>query len=204
MATRPYAASTLPCFTGKTIHDGRFLLLAELGAGAFGKVYQALDTAITHRHPANSKKETLQKREANLHRLVSDLPNVVTFEGTLIYDDKYAYMVLDYVAGGDLYKAEERIRKAFLQIVDGVLGCHARGNILISEDGEHLFVTDFGLATKEKFSSAFGCGSAHYMSPVGYDSPANDVWSLGVILVNMATGRNPWYILFLLLFIAEI
>lgn len=190
---RPFSARSLPCFTGRLIHDGRFLLLAELGAGAFGKVYEALDTQgekghlavkITHRHLANSEKATLQKREATLHSRVSGLPHVVSFEGTLIEDELFSYMFLQFIDGSDLYKAvvedhffylqEHRIRKAFLQIVDAVHGCHSRGvyhrdlkceNILLSKNREHVYITDFGLATGEKFSASFGCGSAHYMSP---------------------------------------
>jgi len=63
-------------------------------------------------------------------------------------------------------------------------------------------VADFGLATKEFYSSDFGCGSTFYMSPECqqtdpapyscYQSAANDIWSLGVILVNLTCGRNPW------------
>ena len=93
-------------------------------------------------------------------------------------------------------------------------------NILTNEDGSKVYLTDFGLATSNQVSETFGCGSAPYMSPgqyycnlqhmiepdlrvvaecIGketgfapYSSRANDIWGLGVILINMITGRSPW------------
>ncbi|KAF9969065.1 hypothetical protein BGZ65_012308 [Modicella reniformis] len=68
--------------------------------------------------------------------------------------------------------------------------------------GQSVKIVDFGLATTERISSDFGCGSTFYLSPEcqggyvemvkAYDSAANDVWSLGVILINLVFGRNPW------------
>ncbi|KAF9400738.1 hypothetical protein BGZ94_005390, partial [Podila epigama] len=68
--------------------------------------------------------------------------------------------------------------------------------------GHSVKLADFGLATTEVVSSDFGCGSTFYLSPEcqggyvelvkSYNSAANDVWSLGVILINLVFGRNPW------------
>ncbi|KAJ1913812.1 Serine/threonine protein kinase [Tieghemiomyces parasiticus] len=103
------------------------------------------------------------------------------------------------------------VRRVFLQLLDAVEHCHRHGvyhrdlkpeNVLVLEDGRLIKLIDFGLATDHRVSTDIGCGSSYYMSPecqggldglgVGYDTPANDVWSLGVILVNLASGRNPW------------
>ncbi|CAJ0751068.1 6175_t:CDS:2 [Entrophospora sp. SA101] len=66
----------------------------------------------------------------------------------------------------------------------------------------HDSLADFGLATNDSWSKDFGCGSTFYMSPEcqgglykrvrGYKTAPNDVWSLGVILINLTCGRNPW------------
>lgn len=93
-------------------------------------------------------------------------------------------------------------------------------NILVANGGRTLKLADFGLATKDHITTDFGCGSTFYMSPgrisgftcplchtnlidflecqatapraSSYYSGPNDIWSLGVILVNLTCGRNPW------------
>jgi serine/threonine protein kinase len=60
-------------------------------------------------------------------------------------------------------------------------------------------LTDFGLATTEEESGDVECGSKPYMSyecrnnlgPTYLPAPA-DVWSLGIVLINMLFHRNPW------------
>ena len=103
------------------------------------------------------------------------------------------------------------ITSVFLQLIDAVAHCHALGifhrdlkpeNVLCARGGGQLLLADFGLATSERSSKDFGCGSTFYMSPecqgglyekvAAYDTAANDTWSLGVILVNLTCGRNPW------------
>ena len=92
-------------------------------------------------------------------------------------------------------------------------------NILVTNGGLTVKLADFGLATRDPVTSDFGCGSTFYMSPGRtclllypyapsnlfflecqqtppnsscYASGPNDVWSLGIILVNLTCGRNPW------------
>ncbi|KAE8231035.1 hypothetical protein CF326_g3955 [Tilletia indica] len=103
------------------------------------------------------------------------------------------------------------IKSVFDQILDAVEYCHQHQiyhrdlkpeNILCLDGGRRVVLADFGLATQESTSSDFGCGSTFYMGPEcqggllrrisKYSTPANDVWSLGVILVNLVCGRNPW------------
>ncbi|KAG0170761.1 hypothetical protein DFQ28_009161 [Apophysomyces sp. BC1034] len=107
----------------------------------------------------------------------------------------------------------EAIRYIFLQILDAVEHCHRQGishrdlkpeNVLVFPNW-HIKLADFGLATTQLVSNEFGCGSTFYFSPEcqggivrnnerikGYSTQANDIWSLGVILINFAAGRNPW------------
>ncbi|ORX55067.1 kinase-like protein, partial [Hesseltinella vesiculosa] len=108
---------------------------------------------------------------------------------------------------------DEAIRYIFLQILDAVDYCHKHSvahrdlkpeNILVFPDWR-VKLADFGLATCQSVSTEFGFGSTFYFSPEcqsgmirnnqrikGYSTQKNDIWSLGVILVNFTTGRNPW------------
>ncbi|ORX48025.1 kinase-like protein [Hesseltinella vesiculosa] len=108
-------------------------------------------------------------------------------------------------------------KSLFLQILDAVAAMHAQGvyhrdikleNILIKtgdDDTVVCKVADFGLATRDRMSMEFGYGSASYLAPEHYDDDDNanedvkpydtaaaDVWSLGVLLLAMMFGRNPW------------
>ncbi|KAF2458067.1 kinase-like domain-containing protein [Lineolata rhizophorae] len=166
------------------------------------------------------RQRKFQEREIQLHYQASQHPNVVSLAKIMDSPD-CTYVVLEYCPDGDLFaNITERSRyvgddlmakSAFLQILSAVEHCHNLGiyhrdlkpeNILVTDDGMTLKLADFGLATSDAASSDFGCGSTFYMSPECqqpspkafscYASAPNDVWSLGVILVNLTCGRNPW------------
>ncbi|BGP43317.1 Serine/threonine protein kinase [Rhodotorula kratochvilovae] len=168
----------------------------------------------------DTRQRNFQQREINLHYAASQHPNVVTLYN-VIDDETCTYVVLQFCDEGDLFGMiterqrylgdDDLIRRVFLQIVDAVEYCHANGiyhrdlkpeNILCLDDGEKVMLADFGLATGERLSGDFGCGSTFYMSPEcqgglfqrlsSYSTAHNDIWSLGVILVNLTCGRNPW------------
>ncbi|KAI0320667.1 kinase-like domain-containing protein [Amylostereum chailletii] len=160
-----------------------------------------------------------QLRELDLHARVSDHPNVVTFHRAF-EDSQHLFFVFDACLGGDLFSAiterglyfrnDELIKRAFTQLIDAVQHCHSNGifhrdlkpeNVLCSADGSQLLLTDFGLASESVSSTTFGIGSMFYMSPEclredlklrEYSPRHSDIWALGMILVNMITGRSPW------------
>lgn len=108
---------------------------------------------------------------------------------------------------------DELIRSVFLQLIDGLAFLHSLGishrdikpeNLVCSDNGTRVRICDFGLATSERKSDEFGCGSTFYIAPeclgdwnptqTHYDTQRSDIWSLGIILVNLVCGRNPWRI----------
>ncbi|KAF9651622.1 kinase-like protein [Thelephora ganbajun] len=122
-------------------------------------------------------------------------------------------MIYDYLAyAGD----SARIKSIFLQIVDAVEHCHTNYiyhrdlkplNVLCNEDGSQIFLTDFGLATRLESSQEHTIGTAAYMSPgtlkcyrekdspqskSPYSPEANDVWSLGVLFLDLACADRIW------------
>ncbi|KAF2863758.1 kinase-like protein, partial [Piedraia hortae CBS 480.64] len=160
------------------------------------------------------------QRELALHHAASSHPHVASLLHVVDSPDTI-YAVVEYCDGGDLFTQitshgkyvgdDARARNIFLQILDAVAHCHSRGiyhrdlkpeNILVCEEGWIVKLADFGLATQDNVTSDFGCGSTFYMSPEcqqtnpppnsAYASAPNDVWALGVILVNLTCGRNPW------------
>lgn len=131
----------------------------------------------------DERQRSFQRREIALHTLASHHPNVVTLHN-VIENETCIYVILSFCEEGDLFGMiterqrylgdDELIRHVFLQIVDAVEYCHNLGvyhrdlkpeNILCSADGKKVVLADFGLATSERSSGDFGCGSTFYMSP---------------------------------------
>jgi len=169
--------------------------------------------------PLDRRQVTFQTQEIKLHYTASSHRNVVSILKIIDYPD-CIYVILEYCPEGDLFYnitergqyvgKDELAKKVFLQILDAVGHCHSLGiyhrdlkpeNVLVSDQGETVKLADFGLATSSERSEEYGCGSTFYMSPECLDPSSrrpfyycapNDVWSLGVILVNLTCGRNPW------------
>ncbi|KAK5169606.1 Serine/threonine protein kinase [Saxophila tyrrhenica] len=205
-----------------------YQLTDVLGVGAYGTVYKARSVKdgaeyavkALNRFGLDPRQRAFQEREIRLHWEASQHPSVVSMKRIVDTPD-CTYVVLEYCPEGDLfakitddgaYHGQDQMAKSvFLQILDAVQHCHAKGiyhrdlkpeNILVMDNGWTVKLADFGLATEDRITSDFGCGSTFYMSPecqqsnpkpfACYSSESNDVWSLGVILVNLVCGRNPW------------
>jgi serine/threonine-protein kinase len=126
------------------------------------------------------------------------------------------YIVMEVVEGEDLSTIIRRTgalppraaARLVAQAARAVAAAHDRGivhrdikpgNLLVARDGR-LKVTDFGIARALSESGltlpGTTLGSVHYFSPEQargeMATPASDIYSLGIVLYELLTGRRPW------------
>lgn len=155
------------------------------------------------------------EREAKSLARMSN-PNIVKVYDFGDYEGS-PYLVLEYLPGGTLKKLlgkplpwQDSLR-LLLPIVRGVEYAHQRGiihrdikpaNILITENGEPM-LSDFGIAkildtgsgNTALTGSGMAIGTPEYMAPeqwAGATSSKSDIYSLGIVLYEMITGRKPY------------
>lgn len=201
---------------------GIYEIVEELGKGGMATVYRAFQPnlerfvaiKVIHRSIVNDQ-EGLErfKREA---RLITRLEHphllpVYDYNG----DHDPPYIVMRYLEGGTL---KDIIRNHIIplpetahilrQIASALDYAHREGvihrdikpsNIMIDRDG-NAFLTDFGIARSAEAEgltqTGFTMGTPGYMSPeqglgLAIDARA-DIYSLGVLLYEMATGHSPY------------
>ena len=143
-------------------------------------------------------------------------PNIVSIYDVGVEDNLY-YIVMELIQGKTLKEiiVEEKgplpwkwSVNVAIQIASALEMAHKNNiihrdikphNIIITEDGIAK-VTDFGIAKAVSNSTitAFGTtiGSVHYFSPEhargGYTDAKSDLYSLGVVMYEMVTGRVPF------------
>ena len=205
-----------PDFSGQRV--GPYLLTNILGRGSAGTVYRAVGL---HSNGASSyaikclpKKGISRQRGYQLATEIFILDTVVGSPHVLalrdiIEEDLHFFLVFD-LCEMDLYTAIQQkqvywrndplIKKAFIQIVDGVIACHEQGifhrdlkpdNILCRADGTGIQIGDFGLATYNRFCRN-GCGTPRYMSPGQSVVPTYILIELTGLECWTSDKRNPY------------
>jgi len=143
-------------------------------------------------------------------------PNIVRLHES-IEGIRQVYLVCELVKDGSLYSyirsketyklSEIEAKRIFIQILTAVRYCHQKGvvhrdlkleNILLDED-KNIKIIDFGFSVivTPKTKLKVFCGTPSYMAPEiiakkEYYGPPADVWSLGVILYAMLSGKFPF------------
>ncbi|KAK7457155.1 Serine/threonine-protein kinase PAK 3 [Stygiomarasmius scandens] len=208
-----------------SINNTSYTLVNKLGSGAFGVVYSAvaphteLRAVKLHRKGRDIEAKIAQVNEFVLHAEVSGHPNVVEFFTFSLQHD-FPISILGFSDGEDLAvrlsefdrNAGALIKTCITQILKGVRHCHGASvfhcdikpeNILCSRDLKNFRLTDFGLATHERYSTRHGHGTVQFMGPecIGkefsfrgkaYSTVKNDIWALGIIFARLIMGRYPW------------
>ena len=205
---------------GKVI-SGRYEIKEHLGSGGMAIVYRALDQkldrSVTLKIMRNDLEEGFIERFYKEAQSVAGLSHaniVKVFD--FGEDDGIHYIVMEYVDGATLKELivrkapfdEETILGVAVQIASGLLHAHQNDvvhrdikpqNILVTNDGS-VKIADFGIARAAKVttltSNANSMGSVHYFSPEqargGFIDHKSDIYSLGITMFEMATGRYPY------------
>jgi serine/threonine-protein kinase len=195
---------------------GKYKILSPLGSGGFGTVFLAEDTwidkkvalKVPHRQSLDFG-ELL--REPRLLATLSH-PNIVTVLTAERIDDVF-FIVMEYVAGETLEAISDRegaldLSRALdftCQICNAVDHAHSQGIIHRDLRPGNVIVTESGIAKVADFGTsrfleiaAHGTtviGSPPYMAPEQFHGKAvfaSDVYSLGVTMYQLLTGRLPY------------
>jgi serine/threonine protein kinase len=201
---------------------GPYQLVAEIGAGGMGHVFRALDTRLDRSVAIKVLPEQrwsdpeFRHRFQHEARAISSLshPNLCALFD--VGDEPVPYLVMELLEGETLRDKLDAgpitTRKALTwaaQIAHGLSAAHEKGLIHRDLKPENIFVTrnelvkilDFGLAKTAtpsmlKTEPGIVMGTAHYMSPEQVRGTPidhrSDLFSLGVVLFEMLSGRVPF------------
>ena len=189
---------------------GKVRLYLDRDSRSFKYAIKTIKKNIFKKHSIDSI-----KREVDILRSM-DHPNIVKYFET--YEDEcYLHIVMEYIAGDNLFRVltdqkgfkftERTISKIMTCLLKAVLFLHHNGiihrdikpeNIVFVEPDNFkaLKLIDFGLSIQQNAKKDNRrVGTPYYMSPEmvrGNFNYASDVWSIGVILFIMVTGKQPF------------
>lgn len=205
---------------GMLIAD-RYEILEKIGTGGMSDVYKAKDIKLNRYVAIKVLKQEFAENKNFVSKFRVEAqaaaglmhPNIVN-----VYDvgeeDSIHYIVMELVEGITLKKYIEKksrlsTKEAIsiaIQVAMGIEAAHNNHiihrdikpqNIIISKEGK-VKVTDFGIAKAASSNTITSnvMGSVHYTSPEqargGFSDEKSDIYSLGITLFEMLTGRVPF------------
>ena len=202
--------------------DNRYFVEKSLGEGGSGKVYKVLDKIsgeiqalkVLNPDQISSGNLALFEREfLNLKKLSH--PNIIRVYNFGFYKRNQPYFTMDYIDGPPLMKLFQKNFELKLFVQHAIEICLALdylhdqtiihrdlkpANILLKKDKDGHYqavLTDFGMADNFRISHFDPRGGSHfYVSPEAIKGwkidQRSDLYSLGVTLYEIATGRKPF------------
>ena len=208
---------------------GSYLIDSVIGRGGMSVVFGArhsrlgMPVALKVLAPELSGDDAFRERFLREAQIAAgiDHPNVIPIHDMGLHEDSL-YIVMRYVAGGDLRKlladsgplSLEQTLELLTPIALALDSAHRHGlvhrdvkpaNILLqrstSGDIDHVYLTDFGIAKSASFSGALtsagaSIGTMGYMAPEQIEgrevSAETDVYALTATLYECLTGRVPY------------
>jgi len=199
---------------------GNYSIGELIATGTYGKVKKAnhLETGaevavkIINKKLMNEQEAKKAMTEIEILRSLDHF-NIIRFRD-LVDTGERIYLFMEYMKDSQTLKplidkglSEAQAKAIFRQLVDALLYCHLMhvihrdikpANILVRKDG-HIKLIDFGLSAiieSGKLQGTF-CGSPSYVAPEivlsnTYSGLSADIWSLGVLLYAMLTGKLPF------------
>ena len=202
----------MPLSAGEKL--GPYELLAPIGAGGMGEVYKARDTRLDRIVAVKVSKEDFSERFEREARAAAALnhPHICA-----LYDVGPNYLVMEYVEGAPLQGPLPLLQalKYAGEICEALSEAHSKGvthrdlkpaNILVTKSAG-IKLLDFGLArvdspvrsddetlTRALTQKGQIVGTLFYMSPEQVQGketgPASDIFSFGLVLYEMLTGKR--------------
>jgi serine/threonine-protein kinase len=205
-----------------TLFDGRYRIQRKLGAGGMADVYLAEDQELGRRvaikilngRHANDDQFIERFRREAKNAAALNHPNIVSIYDRGEAEDTY-YIAMEFLDGRTLKElivsrgaAPVNVAIEYArQILSALRFAHRHGivhrdikphNVLVDSDGR-VKVTDFGIAragTSQMTEAGSIVGTAQYLSPEqargGEVDPRSDLYSLGVVLYELLTGKTPF------------
>ena len=199
----------------------RYEILEKIGTGGMSDVYKSKDHKLNRYVAVKVLKQEFSENANFVSKFRVEAqaaaglmhPNIVNVYDVGEENDVY-FIVMELVEGITLKKYSERnarlsVKEAIsiaIQVSMGIEAAHNNHiihrdikpqNIIISKEGK-VKVTDFGIAkaaTSNTITSNV-MGSVHYISPEqargGYSDEKSDIYSLGITMFEMLTGRVPF------------